>query len=480
MTTAMNFSSLAKSSSLVERQVESPAAKVDREHDLPVVPGQVEPLTTEQKLADVVAGVGGSGNSGPTGSRKSPNLFKRIGFAVLVVALLSGAVAGYNFYQIASTHQETDDAYVTGHMHQVSTRVNGTVAQVLVDDNEHVKAGQLLVVLDSNDYQVKVKQARAALDTALQQSRVAQTSVSYAATNANGQVTTAQGAVSNARAGIARAQASVNESQAAISSARANLSAKEAELSRAEADFERYKKLESQGAVAVQELDNARRDFKVAQENVNGARDDIKQSEAKLAQARETVNTARAQLVQAQGQIVLAEASGTQTAVNERQFDVARTSIAQAQAALDEALLNLSYSKIYAPANGRVGKKTVEVGQRVEPGQPLLTVVSDQTWVVANFKETQLKRMRPGDLVEIKIDSFADHKFAGRVLSFAPGSGASFALLPSDNATGNFTKIVQRVPVKIVFDQASLKGYSDLLVPGMSAVASVDVAAKNR
>ncbi|MBU6451819.1 MAG: HlyD family secretion protein [Cyanobacteria bacterium REEB67] len=478
MTTAMNFSSLAESSSAVERQADSIEAKIDRELDLPAAPERIEPSIIDEDFSGVLSGSGRPGNPGAGNGSKSSRLVKILALGALIVALLAGAFAGYNFYQVASTHQETDDAYVTGHMHQVSTRVNGTVAQVLVDDNEHVKAGQLLVALDPSDYQVKVKQARAALDTALQQSRVAQANVSYAATNANGQVTTAQGAISNARAGIARAGASVNEAQAAVFSARANLSAKEAELTRAESDFERYKKLESQGAVAVQELDNARRDFKVAQENVNGAREEIKQSEAKLAQARESVNTARAQLVQAQGQIVLAQASGTQTAVNERQFDVTRTSISQAQAALDEALLNLSYSRIYAPTNGRVGKKTVEVGQRVEPGQPLLTVVSDETWVVANFKETQLKQMRPGDSVEIKIDSFADHKFEGQVLSFAPGSGASFALLPSDNATGNFTKIVQRVPVKIVFDQPSLKGYRDLLVPGMSAVANVSVKSR--
>jgi len=226
-------------------------------------------------------------------------------------------------------------------------------------------------------------------------------------------------------------------------------------------------------------LDNARRDYLVASQNVKGSRENINQSESKLKQAEALVNTARAELVEAQGKVVLAQASGAQTVVNERQFDVARTSIEQARAALDEANLNLSYTKIYAPTSGRIGKKTVEEGQRVEPGQPLLTVVSDESWIVANFKETQLKQMRPGDDVEIKIDSFPDHVFTGHVLSFAPGSGASFALLPSDNATGNFTKIVQRVPVKIVFNGQSVKGYEQLLVPGMSAIANVTVAKPN-
>ncbi|MBS2008487.1 MAG: HlyD family secretion protein [Cyanobacteria bacterium SZAS TMP-1] len=409
----------------------------------------------------------------------SRQALRKIALSTAAVLLLGGAsVAAYNFVQHASTHQETDDAYVTGHLHQVSTRVPGTVARVLVDDNEHVKAGQLLVTLDPRDYQVKVNQAKAALATAMEQSHVARSTISYASTNAAGQVKSAEGAVSNAQAGIARAQASVSEAQAAIAQARSDLGAKEAELARAQSDFVRYTTLAAQGAVAIQELDNARRDYKVAEQNVQGAKDNIRQAEAKLRQAQELVNTSRAQLTEAQGKVVLAQASGAQTMVDERQFDVARASIEQAKAALDEASLNLSYTNIYAPTNGRVGKKTVEVGQRIEPGQPLLTVVSDESWVVANFKETQLKQMRPGDEVEIKIDSFPDHKFAGRVLSVAPGSGSSFALLPSDNATGNFTKIVQRVPVKIVFETNSLKGYEQLLVPGMSVVADVSTVKK--
>ncbi len=180
--------------------------------------------------------------------------------------------------------------------------------------------------------------------------------------------------------------------------------------------------------------------------------------------------------MQSQGQKQLAKASAVQTVVDKSQYDVAMAAVERARTALAEAQLNLSYASIVAPTAGRIGKKSVEAGQRIEPGQPLLTIVADNPWVVANFKETQLKKMHSGQSVDITIDSFPDHRFLGHVLSFSPASGASFAVLPSDNATGNFTKIVQRLPVKIILDPASVKGYEDKLAPGMSAVTSVNLS----
>jgi membrane fusion protein (multidrug efflux system) len=190
------------------------------------------------------------------------------------------------------------------------------------------------------------------------------------------------------------------------------------------------------------------------------------------------VNTSKAQLTQAQGQLQVAKASAVQTKVSEHQFDTDLATVEHAKAALEEARLNLSYTTIVAPITGRVGKKTVEEGQRIEPGQPLMTIVSDNPWVVANYKETQLAHMRAGQKVDIKIDSFPDHKFEGYVLSFSPASGQSFAVLPSDNATGNFTKIVQRLPVKILFTADSIRGYEDRLAPGLSVISTVDVSQK--
>lgn len=394
------------------------------------------------------------------------------------VAIASIGAAGYcgsQWLSFAGTHEETDDAYITGHLHQVSSRIPGTVQRVLIDDNEHVTAGQTLALLDPRDYQAQLNQARANLLQAERSAAAAKTTVEYQDTTATGQTTNARGAIDNAAANISKAQAAQKEAESNIQSSQAQLAARDAELDRAKLDYERYDNLEKQHAVTTSQRDAARRDYIVAVENKKAAIHALDESVARLDQAKETVGTARAQLVQAQAQLQLAKASGVQTHVNVHQFHTNLASIESAKAALEQAELNLSYTKIVAPTSGRIGKKTLEEGQRLEPGQPILTVVSDDAWVVANFKETQLKKMRPGQKVEIKVDSFPDHTFEGHVLSFSPASGTSFAILPTDNATGNFTKIVQRLPVKILFTPDSVRGYENRLAPGLSVVASVNL-----
>ncbi|MGD9684328.1 MAG: HlyD family secretion protein [Candidatus Obscuribacterales bacterium] len=397
------------------------------------------------------------------------------GLVSLVVAIV-GITRGFSAYRFFTTHEETDDAYVTGHLHQVSSRLNGTVAKVLVDDNEHVREGQVLVELDPRDFQVKVDQAVASLARAERSATTAASSISFQDTKAGGDEMDARGSIDNARASISRARARVREARAAIDMAHNNLEAKEAELVRATLDYKRFIALERQGAITTRERDAARRDYFVALGERDSARHEIDKSNEVLEQAQQSVVTTQADLVRAEARLRLARASAVQTRVSEHQYKTDLAAVAVARAAVEEARLNLSYTRIQAPRSGRIGKKTVEEGQRVEPGEPLLTIVADNPWVVANFKETQLKKMRTGQHVEIKIDSFPDHRFVGTIDSFSPASGASFAILPSDNATGNFTKIVQRVPVKIVFDGESLSGYEERLAPGLSAIATVDVA----
>lgn len=397
--------------------------------------------------------------------------------AVLAVALPFGLTYfGNQAYQHISTHEETDDAYVTGHLHQVSSRVNGTVERVLVDDNEHVMKGQVLVVLDPRDFRTQVNQALANLRQAQQRAEAAQSSISFQDTTAQGEDTNARGSIDNAIATISRSQAEVREAQAKIDSAQADLLAKQAELDRAETDYHRFDILESQGAVSTSQRDAAKRDYIVALGSRNAAREGITESVERLEQAQQRALASKADLTKAQAQLQLAKASAMQTKVNEQQYETNLAAVDSAKASLDEAQLNLSYTKITAPTNGRVGKKVVEEGHRVQPGQPLLTVVGDDPWVVANYKETQLKNMQRGQRVEIQIDSVPGHKFEGRVLSFSPASGASFAVLPSDNATGNFTKIVQRIPVKIAFNTDSIRGYEDRLTPGLSVITSVNTS----
>jgi membrane fusion protein, multidrug efflux system len=395
--------------------------------------------------------------------------------AALGIGAIVGGGFGYRWWQYASTHEQTDNAAVAGHVYQISSRVAGTVNAVPVDDNEQVHPGELLVQIDPRDYQVKVQQAKAALAIAQQQANAAQTTIVQTGTTAQAQTTEAQGNVSNAIAAISTAQASVTEAQAGVPAAEAQLAQTQATLQQAQADYNRYQTLAREGAIPRQQLESARAAYNVALAQQNAAQQGVRQARAKLAQAQQGVTQAQAQLQASRGGLQQAQASGVQTKVSRSQYEAAVAAIDQAQAQLAEAQLQLSYTNITAPATGRVGRKTVEVGQRVQPGQPLMAVVGDQMWVVANFKETQVRKMHPGETVEIELDALPGHPFKGQVNSLSPASGSQFALLPPDNATGNFTKVVQRIPVKITFDPESMRGYEAQITPGMSATISVEV-----
>jgi membrane fusion protein (multidrug efflux system) len=416
------------------------------------------------------------GGGSPHDPQRQSHLKSAVIACAALLALAGAGFGGTHLYRYLTSHESTDDAYTTGHMHPISSRIDGTVTKVMVDDNEHVKAGQVLVQLDPRDYQVKVQEAQAALEIAKRQAEAAKTSIALASTTAVGKTTEATGNVSNAIASIKQAQATVAESQSAIIEAQHQLEERKAEETRASLDYTRYQNLAQQGAVSLQQRDQAYRDYQVAVEARKAAEQAITQATAKQKQAEDAVGIANAQLTQSQGTVQQAQATHVQTQVNAQQYQVASAAIAQAQAQLNDAQLQLSYTNIVAPIDGRVGKKSVEEGQRVQPGQQLLNVVSDDAWVVANFKETQLEHMRPNQPVEVKIDSFPHHVFTGTVDSVSPGSGSTFALLPTDNATGNFTKIVQRIPVKVILDPQSIKGYEQVIVPGMSVVVTVSVA----
>ncbi|MBD2245983.1 HlyD family secretion protein [Nostoc sp. FACHB-888] len=434
-----------------------------------------------------------------------PKRKKPIG--LILTALGVGAIAagtfGYNYWQYASTHQETDNATVAGNIHQVSSRIPGTVSQVLVNDNQLVQPGQLLVKLDQRDYESKVQQAAAALENARGQAQAAEANIALSSQTTSGKTTQAQGdvsgavaaistakaAVQEAQAGIPAAQAEVRLAQAGIPAAQAQVAQANANLERAQADYNRYNQLYQSGAIARQQLDTAKAAYNVATAEKNAAIQGVEQAQAKLASARVGVAKAQSQLAQAQenvtnaqaklaaskGGLQQATAGGQDTTAKRSQYEAAKAAIAQSEASLKDAQLQLSYANITAPSAGRVGRKNVEVGNRVQSGTPLMAIVDNNYWVIANFKETQLEKMRPGEPVEIKLDAFPHHTFIGRVDSISPASGAQFALLPPDNATGNFTKVVQRIPVKVVFDQKSIQGYESRVTPGMSAEVAVEV-----
>ncbi len=322
------------------------------------------------------------------------------------------AIAGVRYLHYAAQFERTDDAYLDGKVHAVSARVAGTVAEVLTDDNRLVREGEPLLKLDPRDLQVRVDEARS--------ERV------------------------SAEAAVAQAEAQVGQARGAVEEAVAGIAQTKAQLDKTALDLRRADELIREKASPQEELDTATANNEVATANAAGAQSTREAARAMLRAAEASLRVA------------LAKRETAETLVH-------------------DAELQLSYTTVLAPADGRVGKKSVEVGQRVQPGQALLAVVSPETWVVANFKENQLARMKPGQTVDIEIDAIANHTFTGTVESFSPGTGARFSLLPPDNATGNFTKVVQRLPVKIRFTPESVRGYEERLAPGLSAVVTVRV-----
>jgi membrane fusion protein, multidrug efflux system len=409
----------------------------------------------------------------PTPPKPSHPHRKLILLGLLGVVLMVGAILGYRWWRFASVHEETDDAYVASDIHPINARVNGTVIDVEVSDNQQVSQGSLLVKLDPRDAEVARQQSAASLESAQQQAAVAQANIGVTSTNAVGQTTEAKGNIDAAAASVATSQAALAESQAGVPAARAQLAQVKATLIRDEQDYRRYTQLYAVGAVTQQQRDTAKATYDATLEQYNAIAEQIKQAQAKVVQAQKNVSNAAAKLNSTQGNLQQADATGKQTEVNRRQYRSALATIAQSRAQLQNAELQLSYATIVAPIAGRIGNKTVQIGQRVQPGQTLMSLVQSTPWVIANFKETQLENMRPGQAVELKIDAFPHHPFVGRVDSVAPASGARFALLPPDNATGNFTKIVQRIPVKVIFDAESVRGYESRITPGMSVVVTV-------
>jgi membrane fusion protein, multidrug efflux system len=394
-------------------------------------------------------------------------------FGAIALAVITLGTLGYRWWSYATIRQETDNAYITTHLHPVSSRITGTVSQVLVSDNQFVQVGTPLVQLDRQDYEIALQQAKANLENVKRQANVAKANIQVSELNAQGKKIETLGNFESAQAAIATAQANLSEAQATIPARVANLAAIDANLSKARLDDQRNRQLLKEGAIAQQQVDATRAIFENLSAQRGVAQAQIVEAQARVTQAQTNLENTRAKLSATAGTQKQAESNTQQTEVNRNQYQVALAAIAKAEIDVKNAQLQLSYTQVRATNAGKVGNKTVEVGQRLSVGQPLMAIVQASPWVVANFKETQLEKMRSGQEVEIKIDAFPSHIFKGKVDSFAPASGARFSLLPPDNATGNFTKIVQRVPVKVVFAPESIKGFEQKITPGMSAMISV-------
>jgi membrane fusion protein, multidrug efflux system len=375
----------------------------------------------------------------------------------LIVGIIVLLVAGFFLWRYFDSYEDTDDAQIDGHLNSISARVSGHVLKLLVDDNQYVPMGTPLIEIDPKDYQVAVDRAKADYADALALAEAARVNVPITSVNTNSQTSSAQADVENANAGIAAARQQ-------FSAAKAQLAEAEANNVKAQNDLVRYKQLVDKQEISEQQYDQAVAAAHAGTASVDAAR-------ASASAADNQVRQAQSRLLQAQANLRAAATGPQQVETYRSRAQSAQAQADQKRAALEQAELNLQYTVIAAPVNGVVTNRTVEVGQNVSIGQELMKVINlDDIWVTANFKETQLKSMQVGQRATIRVDTNGkDYK--GHVQSIAGASGAITSLLPPENATGNYVKVVQRIPVKITFDPGETREH--VLRPGMSVEPKV-------
>lgn len=387
---------------------------------------------------------------------------------VIVLAL----IAVFAWTVVTAGRESTDDAQVDARISPVAARVNGTVVRVAVDDNQQVDAGTVLVELDQRDYQVAVDKARAELADAEAGALAAQSNVPITSTTAASNVTSARGGMAQAAGGVSAAERELDAARARLTTAQARVREAEANAAKAARDVERLRGLLAKDEISQQQFEATTAAAEAQKAAADSARSQVAEADAGIRVAESKLVQARAGEQQSQAELRTAQTGPSQIAATKARASSAEARVQQARATLAQAELNLQYATVKAPARGVVSKKSVNVGQVVQVGQPLMAIVQvDDVWITANFKETQLKDVRPGQRAAITVDAYGGRRYNGKVDSIAGATGARFSLLPPENATGNFVKVVQRIPVKIVLDPG--QDPQHLLRPGMSVVPTV-------
>ncbi|MBR8832416.1 MAG: Colistin resistance protein EmrA [Chroococcopsis gigantea SAG 12.99] len=431
------------------------------------------------------------------------NLKKFIFGTVGGAALLGSAAVGWNWWQFNQTHASTNNAQVRGHISPISPKIIGTVEKIYVKEGDYVKAGQPLVILDKTDFNISLQQARANLAAAQAQLKGAGQGVNLTQNTNTTQiqeaeanllakqaaVTAAQSKIEQARAGVSAAAADLNQARSGVETARAGVARVQAQLVKAKADYQRYESLYQQGAVTAQQREGAEVTYQdqlaqlnAAQQQVNQARAEVVSNQAALQQALVGVANSQAALKQAQaeaqsaqGRIAELSAGGQQVNIQKSQVENQTAQVAQAQAQLAQAQQQLNYTLIKAPVSGYVGQLTAQPGQLVQPQQPMLSIVpldNAQIYVEANFKETALRNIRVGQNATITADAYPGEKFPAKVAGISPATGSEYALIPPDNATGNFNKVVQWVPIRLTLNPGADPGHK--LRSGLSVGVTVE------
>ncbi|HYS18140.1 MAG TPA: HlyD family secretion protein [Candidatus Binatia bacterium] len=405
-----------------------------------------------------------------------------------LVGLATLCYGGYVWYN-AITYVSTDDAYVEGTISPVSAKVAGNIVELNVQDNQVVKKGDLLVRVDPRDFQAKRDQARAAVATAEAALRGARSEVPLTREGTRAQIDQARAALQVAMVGVKSAESAVDESRARLEARRSATDAMRADVNGSQSTYrqagrelERVRSLLKSDLVARREFDQAESAFETAGSTVEAlqrrmaqAEREVQQAEAELANRAHAVDQARQRVVESRAALALAESQIHQVAIKDADASRAEARLREAQADLVFAELQLGHTEVRAAIDGVVSKRNAELGQVVQMGQPLLAIVPLQdVWVVANFKETQLGRLKPGMKAQVEVDGYPDKAYTGTLDSMSAGTGARFSLLPPENATGNWVKVVQRIPVRIHLDGKGI-GNPHTLRAGMSVVVTIRV-----
>ena len=402
----------------------------------------------------------------PTGEPATPEPPPSSNRRFIVIGVVLLLVLGASFFYWRSTFTEdTDDAQVDGNLYQVSSRISGHVVKVYVDDNQTVHTGDALADVDPTDYQVALDQAEADLASAQAQYAQASTNVPITSTTVGTTVTTSASDVKGSADMVAQSEKQVEAAEARVAEAQAN-------AKKAQDDVDRYTPLVQKDVISKQQFDTAL-------QALAGARASVVEAEANVLAQQNAVSSAKARLAQAQAQSQqsVKNAPG-QVRVEEARATAAEAVVKQAEAKVEQAKLNLSYTHIVAPTSGIVNKKNVEVGANLASGQDLMTIIPlTDLWVTANFKETQLAEMHPCQAVMLKVDAYGGRKFSGYLRQVGGATGSMLSLFPPENATGNYVKVVQRIPVRIDFTNLQDEDKDFVLRPGLSVTPDVDVKA---
>jgi len=406
----------------------------------------------------------------PIVRRRTPRIARYFVALVVVIVL---CVGGYYLWKYVHTYETTDDAQIDGHINEVSARIAGNVIEIRAQQEQYVNAGDVLVRLDPRDYEVALARAEADLIDAqatLESSRI---DIPITTTNAASQLKTAKSARLDASAFVQGTQRQLDAAQARRESAQAQVREAEATYKNASDDVTRYKLLVDKNEIPRQQYDTAVSAAAAAIAAVDARKAAVREAEQNVVAAQSAVDQANQRITQADASIESAMTAPDVVKVSEARAKGASAQVALKRAAVEQAKLNLTYCTIVAPATGIVGKKTVELGQNISAGQQLMAVVPlDDIWVTANFKETQLGQMKPGQRVEIDVDAYGK-TYKGKIVAVGGASGSRFSVLPPENATGNYVKVVQRLPVRINLDPGQNDDHR--LRPGMSVGPTVYV-----